>query len=318
MLDQPRIAPPIHALRSSNPGALAMLRLIRGNTLEMWTRHAYEQPAVVGSFMGRVQVLLNDPDAIAHVLVRNVTNYQRPGMTRRVLAPLVGDGLLLSEGAAWRHQRRTIAPLLAPRAMPGADRARGRRRRGLSAAAGRPAGGRPAAGDAAHGTRDRRAVHVLAGDGGARRADAGLADALRHSALAPDRAGAAAAVPAQPAGGRPAALPRGVDGADRPHIGRARRAARVGRPAGPVRHAGGGARPGDGRRVHARAALRPGSDDDPGRARDDGADAVLVVCACWRSRRNGRAGWRRRPLPTRMAGRTRPRCWLGCRWRAPW
>ena len=63
-------------------------------------------------------MLLNDPEAIGHVLVRNAANYRRPGISRRVLAPLLGDGLLLSEGAAWRHQRRTIAPLLAPRSMP--------------------------------------------------------------------------------------------------------------------------------------------------------------------------------------------------------
>ena len=118
MLEQPRLAPPIHPLRSTDPGALGMLRIMRGNALEMWGRRAYERPAVVGSFLGRVQVLLNDPDAIGHVLVRNVGNYRRPGMTRRVLAPLLGDGLLLSEGSVWRHQRRTIAPLLAPRSMP--------------------------------------------------------------------------------------------------------------------------------------------------------------------------------------------------------
>ena len=32
--------------------------------------------------------------------------------------PITGEGLLLSEGDAWRHQRRTIAPSLAPRVMP--------------------------------------------------------------------------------------------------------------------------------------------------------------------------------------------------------
>ena len=118
MLAEPRLAPPIHSLRSTDPGAFGMLRIIRGNALEMWGRSAYERPAMVGSFMGRTQVLLNDPDAIGHVLVRNVANYRRPGITRRLLAPLLGDGLLLSEGNAWRHQRRTIAPLLAPRSMP--------------------------------------------------------------------------------------------------------------------------------------------------------------------------------------------------------
>ena len=84
----------------------------------MWGRRAYERPALVGSFLGRTQILVNDPDAIQQVLVRNAANYRRPGVSRRVMAPLIGDGLLLSEGAAWRHQRRTIAPIMAPRSMP--------------------------------------------------------------------------------------------------------------------------------------------------------------------------------------------------------
>ncbi len=118
MLAEPRLIPAIHPIRSTSPGALATLTILRGNALEMWGRRAYERPAVVGSFLGRMQVLLNDPEAIGHVLVRNVANYRRPGISRKMLAPLLGEGLLLSEGAAWRHQRRTIAPLLAPRSMP--------------------------------------------------------------------------------------------------------------------------------------------------------------------------------------------------------
>ena len=112
------LTPPIHAIRSSPLGPLATLATLRGNALTMWGRPAYERPAIVGSFLGRMQVLLNDPDAIQHVLVRNAANYRRPAISRRLLAPLVGNGLLLSEGAAWRHQRRTIAPILAPRSMP--------------------------------------------------------------------------------------------------------------------------------------------------------------------------------------------------------
>jgi cytochrome P450 len=118
MLAEPRLAPPIHALRSTAPGALGLLRILRTNALQMWGRRAYERPVVVGSFMGRVQVLLNEPDAIGHVLVKNAANYRRPRISRRVLGPLLGEGLLLSEGPAWRHQRRTIAPIFAPRSMP--------------------------------------------------------------------------------------------------------------------------------------------------------------------------------------------------------
>ncbi len=118
MLDQPRLTPPIHALRSTSVGPLATLQMLRGNALAMWGRQAYELPAAVGSLMGRMQVLLNEPEAIGHVLVRNGANYRRPVVTRKILAPLLGEGLLLSEGPAWKLQRRTIAPTLSPRAMP--------------------------------------------------------------------------------------------------------------------------------------------------------------------------------------------------------
>ncbi len=118
MLAEPRLVPPIHAIRSSDLGPIGTIRTLQRNTLELWGRRAYERPAAVGSFLGRVQVLMNDPDGIAHVLVRNAANYTRPLVSQRILAPLLGRGLLLSEGAAWRHQRRTIAPILAPRSMP--------------------------------------------------------------------------------------------------------------------------------------------------------------------------------------------------------
>ena len=35
-----------------------------------------------------------------------------------MLQPVLGGGLFLAEGDAWRHQRRTIAPALVPRTMP--------------------------------------------------------------------------------------------------------------------------------------------------------------------------------------------------------
>jgi unspecific monooxygenase len=118
MLTEPRIAPPTFPLRATELGPFAALSKMRANALELWSRRAYERPAMTGTFFGRTQVMLNDPEAIGHVLVRNVANYRRPSISRRLLLPLVGDGLLLSEGPVWRHQRRTIAPIMAPRSMP--------------------------------------------------------------------------------------------------------------------------------------------------------------------------------------------------------
>ena len=35
----------------------------------------------------------------------------------RVLRPILGEGLLIAEGRAWKHQRRTLAPAFTPRAV---------------------------------------------------------------------------------------------------------------------------------------------------------------------------------------------------------
>jgi cytochrome P450 len=92
--------------------------VLRRNPLELWGEPAYREHVLPGSFLGRKQVLLNDPDGIRHVLLTNQENYIRSPAARRVLQPVLGDGLFLAEGEAWRHQRRVIAPALAPRVLP--------------------------------------------------------------------------------------------------------------------------------------------------------------------------------------------------------
>ncbi len=92
--------------------------MLRRNPLELWGAPAYELEIAEGKFFGRQQLLLNAPEAIRHVLVGNAANYRRNEAARRVLFPILGEGLFLAEGEAWRHQRRTIAPALSPRTMP--------------------------------------------------------------------------------------------------------------------------------------------------------------------------------------------------------
>jgi unspecific monooxygenase len=92
--------------------------VLRRNPLELWGQLAYEEDILPGKFLGRNQLMLNAPEAIRHVLVTNAENYGRTPATARVLQPILGSGLFLAEGEAWRHQRRTIAPALAPRTMP--------------------------------------------------------------------------------------------------------------------------------------------------------------------------------------------------------
>jgi unspecific monooxygenase len=63
-------------------------------------------------------MLINTPEAIHRVLVENTGNYRRTPAAIRILRPVTGYGVLLSEGDSWRRQRRTIAPSMAPRVIP--------------------------------------------------------------------------------------------------------------------------------------------------------------------------------------------------------
>jgi cytochrome P450 len=114
----PLFVPPRPAAPANELGLYRFLVAVRSNALQIWPESAYEQDAVVGSALGRTRVLINAPDAIHRVLVENTANYCRTSATIRILGPIVGKGLLLSEGEDWRHQRRTIAPAMAPRVVP--------------------------------------------------------------------------------------------------------------------------------------------------------------------------------------------------------
>jgi unspecific monooxygenase len=97
---------------------LSFLRAIRTNVLTMWPERAYQDDMLVRRLLNRSHVLANAPDAIHRVLVENHENYRRSPASIRILRPITGRGLLLAEGEAWRHQRRTTAPALAPRVLP--------------------------------------------------------------------------------------------------------------------------------------------------------------------------------------------------------
>src|SRR5580692_6992983 len=109
--------PPVPAPPAAPLPGREFLRAIRENALTIWPEAAYRDDILVRQFLGRKNVLLNAPDAIHHVLVDNHANYRRSPASIRILRPITGNGLLLSMGEAWRLQRRTIAPALAPRVM---------------------------------------------------------------------------------------------------------------------------------------------------------------------------------------------------------
>jgi cytochrome P450 len=112
------LRPPVPPVPEARLSARDFLRAIRNNTLTIWPQSAYHDPFTIRTLVGRTQVTLSNADAIHHVLVSNAANYRRSPASIRILRPITGNGLLLSQGEDWKLQRRTIAPALAPRVMP--------------------------------------------------------------------------------------------------------------------------------------------------------------------------------------------------------
>lgn len=111
------LVPPSPPRASADMTALGRMAAMRRSAISTWGPRAYQDDVVQGRFFGRSSFILNTPDAIRHVLVDNYENYTRTPPSIRVLRPMLGEGLLISEGRAWKHQRRTLAPAFTPRAV---------------------------------------------------------------------------------------------------------------------------------------------------------------------------------------------------------
>jgi cytochrome P450 len=85
-------------------------RTLRDNMVATYGEEAYERDIVERKMFGRRRFLVNDPAAVKHVLLDNAANYQKTEITRRLLEPGLGKGLITSEGETWRQHRRTMSP----------------------------------------------------------------------------------------------------------------------------------------------------------------------------------------------------------------
>ncbi len=85
-------------------------RTLRDNMIATYPEAAYERDIVQRNIFGRSRFLVNEPAAIKRVLLDNAANYQKSEITRRILEPGLGRGLITSEGETWRRHRRVMSP----------------------------------------------------------------------------------------------------------------------------------------------------------------------------------------------------------------
>ena len=80
------------------------------NPLRVLSRPVYEDPLVVFEpSPKRTIVWVTRPDLVEQVLLGDT--FQKTDVEKRVLGGSLGDGILTSNGAHWRWQRRAMAPL---------------------------------------------------------------------------------------------------------------------------------------------------------------------------------------------------------------
>src|SRR5258708_13788298 len=56
------------------------------------------------------RILLNRPECIQQLLILDHAKLHKSTLTKLVIGPLLGQGLLISEGDFWRRQRRLAQP----------------------------------------------------------------------------------------------------------------------------------------------------------------------------------------------------------------
>jgi cytochrome P450 len=91
---------------------------LRKSTIGLWGERAYDMMVFGGKRFGIATLMVNDPEGVRHVSAGDAKGlYHKSITTRRLVRPAAGNGLVLSEGAEWKKQRRVLAPAFTPTAV---------------------------------------------------------------------------------------------------------------------------------------------------------------------------------------------------------
>lgn len=112
-------APKVHPrpLGGSLLGELRVAREMGRSLIGAYAEADFDALFTPYSFLGQPGLVVSDPASARQVLAS--PNYVRPIKANRPLRPMVGQGLLLAEGATWKRQRKSLAPVFTPAAIGG-------------------------------------------------------------------------------------------------------------------------------------------------------------------------------------------------------
>jgi cytochrome P450 len=114
----PLYPPTVQAPPRPLPLRRFLLTFVR-NPLSSLPRPVYEEPIVVHDNGRYVVAWVTDPALTEQVLLHDGAHFPKTPLEKRVFERTLGDGILTSESASWRWQRRTAAPLFRPADLTG-------------------------------------------------------------------------------------------------------------------------------------------------------------------------------------------------------
>src|SRR5476651_2650457 len=106
-------SPPGRYYRPPAPVPKQMLSLFDDDLLSMLPQASYEQDVISLRKGKRPITIVNDPAIVKSILVDNAAQFPKSDVMIAALEPLVGDGILISNGELWKRQRSMLEPAFA-------------------------------------------------------------------------------------------------------------------------------------------------------------------------------------------------------------
>lgn len=108
--------PPAPVPGERDPTLIQQMMRAVSRPVEGWPRAVFEARAWSPPLPG-TPLYVMDPAAIREMYVDRAADFPQGALWRRMMRPVWGDGMVTSEGAAWRWQRHAAAPAFRPSQM---------------------------------------------------------------------------------------------------------------------------------------------------------------------------------------------------------
>ncbi|MCI5044334.1 MAG: cytochrome P450 [Aquisalinus sp.] len=111
--------PPTVDRRQDGGGLFAAYAATLKNPIEMWSEYFFHNRTFTMKAGKRTFMQVMDPVYAKQILLTDADCFKKSYIQDRLLKPAVGEGLLTTEGAVWRRQRRAAAPAFRHEALIG-------------------------------------------------------------------------------------------------------------------------------------------------------------------------------------------------------